>query len=596
MFKALSPQGWRHLLLLVVWIAIGTAFRFTNLQLKTPWNDEFATLVFSLGHSFRSIPLDRAITLETLLQPLQPDTGVNINAVIEHLMTESTHPPVYFVLTHLWLQLFPPVDGLASFQAARSLSAIFGMISIPAIFGLGWLAFRSRLVGQLAAAMMAVSPYGIYQAQEARHYTLAILLIIASLCCLVIATRTIQQRTPLALWLGLLWVGINSLGIAVHYFFTLTLLTEALVILGYGIRDLRSCWRDRRQPKLSSYWWRLVAVAAGTLVGGLVWIPAWQSVPDNRVTHWIFNSDFFSNGLEPIVRVVVWLVTMLSLLPIEGTSLPLTIASGVVLVIFIGWALPILVSGGRMQLERSPTSTKTQVLAGYVLVAIALILGASYSLGADLTIAARYQFFYFPAVITLIGAALAVCWQATELATKVELGWTTRQHSRLKFLITRGKTAVVIIWLMGCLGGLTVTSNLGYQKPDRADLLVPLILTKSQVPVLIATAHKTHEQTGEMMALGWDFNRQNHLSKSTNTDISTNSPLFLLADQESDSHDSAITLQTTLAQLPRPLDLWLVNFPRGSSTAESENCAVDAQPSSKINGYKYQLYHCQLDK
>jgi len=42
----------------------------------------------------------------------------------------------------------------------------------------GW--FRSRLVGQIAAAMMAVSPYGIYLAQEARHYTLAILLIIAS--------------------------------------------------------------------------------------------------------------------------------------------------------------------------------------------------------------------------------------------------------------------------------------------------------------------------------------------------------------------------------------------------------------------------------
>lgn len=591
MFKALSSHGWRHLLLLLIWTAVGTACRFTNLLVKTPWNDEFATLVFSLGNSFRSIPLDRAIALETLLQPLQPDIGVNLNAVTNHLMTESTHPPVYFVLTHLWLQLFPPVDGIASLGAARSLSAIFGIISIPAIFGLGWLAFRSRLVGQLAAAMMAVSPYGIYQAQEARHYTLAILLIIASLGCLVIATRTIQQRTPLLLWLGLLWVAINSLGIAVHYFFTLTLCTEALVLLG--------CWiRDWLQPKSlpSSHWWRLAAVAAGTLVGGLVWIPAWQSVPDNRVSHWIFNSDFFSNGLEPVVRIGVWLITMLSMLPIESPVLPLAIASGVVLVIFFGWALPIMIAGGRMQLERSPTRTETQVLVGYVLAAIALILIISYSLGADLTIAARYQFFYFPAAITLIGAALAVCWQAKELITQVELSWTTRQQARLQFLITKGRTAVVLIWLMGCLGGLTVITNLGYQKPDRADLLVPLIQAKSQVPVLIATAHKTHEQTGEMMALGWEFNRRDYLAKSTTTDVSISSPLFLLAEQESDSHNSAITLQATLAQLPRPLDLWLVNFPRGASTAESENCRLDAQPSSKINGYKYQLYHCQPAK
>ncbi len=37
--------------------------------------------------------------------------------------------------------------------------------------------------------MMTVSPYGIFQAQEARHYTLAIFRVIASVSCLVIATR-----------------------------------------------------------------------------------------------------------------------------------------------------------------------------------------------------------------------------------------------------------------------------------------------------------------------------------------------------------------------------------------------------------------------
>jgi len=209
--KATRWSRWLHALLLLVWLAIGTGLRFTHLASKPPWNDEFSTLVFSLGNSFRTVPLDIAITLDTLLMPLQPNPEAGIRTVIDHLMTESTHPGVYFVLTHLWMKLFAQDGGMLSFWAARSLSAIIGAASIPAIFGLGWLAFRSRLVGQMAAAMMAVSPYSIYLAQEARQYTLAILLLIASLCCLVMATQAFHRRIPLPLWVGLIWVGVNTI-------------------------------------------------------------------------------------------------------------------------------------------------------------------------------------------------------------------------------------------------------------------------------------------------------------------------------------------------------------------------------------------------
>lgn len=65
---------WLHLLLLLVALAIGTGLRFTHLASKPPWNDEFATVVFSLGNSLRTVPLDQAIALDTLLRPLQPLT------------------------------------------------------------------------------------------------------------------------------------------------------------------------------------------------------------------------------------------------------------------------------------------------------------------------------------------------------------------------------------------------------------------------------------------------------------------------------------------------------------------------------------------
>jgi len=60
---------------------------------------------------------------------------------------------------------------------------------------------------------------------------------------------------------------------------------------------------------------------------------------------------------------------------------------------------------------------------------------------------------------------------------------------------------------MGCIGGLTVVSNLGYQRLIALISLVPIIQKVSQVPVLIATAHKTHEQTGEIMGLALEFKR-----------------------------------------------------------------------------------------
>ena len=196
--------------------------------------------MFSLGNDFLSVPLDRAIAPDILLQPLQPNPAASIGDVIHNLATQDSHPPLYFVLAHLWMKLFPSEGGLVSLFAARSLPAIFGAASIPCVYVLSKVAFRSRLVGHLSAATIAVSPYAVFLAQEARHYTLAILWVIGSLTCLVIATRHIQNRTPLPIWVALSWVAINALGIATHYFFTFTLYTEAVVLISLAWLQLQT--------------------------------------------------------------------------------------------------------------------------------------------------------------------------------------------------------------------------------------------------------------------------------------------------------------------------------------------------------------------
>ncbi len=591
----------KTLLLLLVWLAIGIALRLTNLAAKPPWTDEFCTLVFSLGNSFHSVPLDRAIALDVLLQPLHPNPNTQVTDVLQHLLTETNHPPVYFLLTHWWMQRGQSdAVGLASIWAARSLSVLFGAASIPAIYGLAWLAFRSPLVSHLAAAIMAVSPYGIFIAQEARHYSLAILWVIASISCLVIATRHIQNRTSLPIWVTASWIVINFLGISTHYFFSLALSTEAFVLLALAWRQkskvrnqetqVRSqkrkfpfilpLWGSKLHPSsfiLSltphSPWWQILAVAVGALIGGLVWLPLFlNNSHGGELTAWIQGGDkSVITLISPIFQgLAVWL-TMLYLLPVEANSLPIVIVSGGLMLIFLLWALPIFRHGIVTRWRQPATRLMTQLFVGLVLSAIALFFFFAYVLNIDLTRGARYSFILFPAVIVLIGASLAVTWYEQPVFN----------FKKSRFFWQSGKASVTIIWLMGLLGALTVLCNLGYQKYYRPDLLVELMQSVSHSPIVVVTTHKTHVQTGEMMGIAREFKLAG--SKAA--------PQFFLAHQDQNTKISTDALQQALSDLPRPLDLWLVNF---SPPANFKNCVAQSLSSPPVDGYNYQLLHCNL--
>lgn len=543
---------WVHPLLLLAWLIIGLGLRFTNLTAKPPWIDEFATLVFSLGNTFVSVPLDQAIAPDILLQPLQPNPSASLGDVIHHLITKETHPPLYFVLVHQWMKLFPHPGELVSLFAARSFPALLGAASIPLTYVLGKLAFRSPLVGQLAAAMMAVSPYGIFLAQEARHYTLAVIWVLASLCCLVIATHHIQNRTPLPLGVIISWIVINALGIATHYFFVLTLVAEALVLIFLAWQQVKTL------VFFYPLWWRIYTVAIGTAISCLVWLPGFlQNRHRGGLTEWIRSDRVGLEWLNPIFQAFAAWVTMIMLLPIESPQLAIVIVSGLAMLVFAIWATPILLRGFKFQLHQPQTHLATQVLSGVVLGAIALFFILSYVFGIDVTRGARYNFVYFPAVIILVGASLATCWQTS-------------------------KKAVTIIWLMGLASSITVVCNLGYQKYYRPDFLLPIIHQNSQVPVLIATTHKTLVQTGEMMGIARELK-----FSSLQTNIQ-----FLLAHQQEDPNTSTVALENTLKQLPRPFDLWLVNF-HAPIAAEVNKCLPQTQPSAAVNGYEYKIYYCR---
>ena len=266
-------------LLLCLWTVLGSIVRFYNLDLKPASSIEIATIGYSLGHGFNQIAVDRLLDLNTLLASLRLDLTIGYRDVFQRLVEESTHPPLYFWLTHWWAGIWRSNGEIMSLQVARSLSAVLGTMAIPSMFALGWIAFRSRRAAHFAAILMAFSPYGIYLAQEARHYTLTILWVIASVACLVEALRLISQKQTVPVWLSLAWIIVNGLGIATHYFFVLALGAEAIAAIAF--------WLLNRQQPILKYVRSLIFVGLGTLATALVWLPIAVNVSGNEMTTWI---------------------------------------------------------------------------------------------------------------------------------------------------------------------------------------------------------------------------------------------------------------------------------------------------------------------
>ncbi|WAL60336.1 glycosyltransferase family 39 protein [Thermocoleostomius sinensis] len=590
---------WLHLWLLLLWTLLGLGLRLVNLTGKPLWTDEFSTIVFSLGNSFLTIPLDQLLTTEQLLQPLQPSSSASMRDVLRHLLSESNHPPLYFLLTHVWLKLFPAPNGWVSVWGARSLAAVLGALAVPASFGLGWFAFRSRLVGHLAAVLMAVSPFGIYLSQEARHYTLPLLWIIVSLGCLVTATRTIRHRDPLPMSIGLLWVVVNTLALATHYLTLLTLLAELMVMMVMG---LIQSWREQGQWYPSAHWWRIVAVVAGTMAGGLVWLPFLQDVPDSQLTAWI-QQDVRTGlqWLDPIAQLLAAAISMLYLLPIQAPSSPIVLVSVVLLVWVVLWTLPKLYCGLILQATNPNSRLPLMTLGGFVSSAILLFFAITYIFERDLTSALRYNFVYFPGAIVLMAASLATIWAGTKLPSEPKSVW-------LKHIYQGNRRTVIFIILLGLVGSLTVAWNWGYQKIHRPDVVAEAIRSYSQGDVLIAIPHQTHGQTGRLMGIAWALQHPSPTSPSSLAPtLSANPPLagaasksliphFLLARRSYDSGSMVRSLRQAFGQLPRPLDVWLINFrntPERPVSQFLERRQCEAQTDSfSTDGYQYRLYRC----
>lgn len=129
------------------------------------------------------------------------------------VLKADVHPPLYYQFLYVWIRLFGTGE-----RAVRSLSGLFYLLSVFAVFGLGRALYGNR-TALLCAAIYLASPLAILSAQFARMYALLSLLSILSTWLYI--QFSIKQNHSHLLLAG--YVLVNSLGTFTHiaFFFVL---------------------------------------------------------------------------------------------------------------------------------------------------------------------------------------------------------------------------------------------------------------------------------------------------------------------------------------------------------------------------------------
>lgn len=225
--KAL-PSIWR--ILLIVMVLFGVFFRLVFLDGKVFWVDEAFTALRISGYTEAEVVQDwieqPLTTVAELMRYQFPLGDRPLSGTIQGLASyEPQLPPLYFVLTRWWVQAVGP-----SIAAIRSLGAIASLLTLPLMALLSRELFPNRVTAYLAVCLIAVSPFQVIYAQEARPYSVWTLFTVAASWALL---RAMRRRG----WMD--W-GLYALSVALSlYTFVYTIFVMA-AHLAYGLWDRRS--------------------------------------------------------------------------------------------------------------------------------------------------------------------------------------------------------------------------------------------------------------------------------------------------------------------------------------------------------------------
>jgi mannosyltransferase len=149
----------RHLQSLILILAIlllGLFFRLYSLSAESIWVDEAYSLQFA-----------------------------NLN-LPQIFYLQDTSPPLYYVILHWWIRVFGVSESSLRFP-----SVIFGVLSILMIYQLGKQLFDLE-IGLICSLLLSFSVFHIEYSQEARTYSLSVLLTLSSMYFYIKALKTMN--------------------------------------------------------------------------------------------------------------------------------------------------------------------------------------------------------------------------------------------------------------------------------------------------------------------------------------------------------------------------------------------------------------------
>lgn len=208
-----SPNFTIYRWLILIFALLAFGLRLQNAEIFSFWTDEGLT------------PLRSGYTIPQIL-------GNQI--IIQEGITNDTHPPFFFLIIHFTRQLFGETDF-----AYRYPSLLAGVLLIPLLAQVGR-RMHGRCLGIVVTGLTAVNPLQIWYANEARMYTLPVLLVTAASYVL---WRTIENSNRVLLSQNqlirplFLYLLLAGLAFYTHY-------TAALLIVGQGVFWLLILWRQ----------------------------------------------------------------------------------------------------------------------------------------------------------------------------------------------------------------------------------------------------------------------------------------------------------------------------------------------------------------
>jgi hypothetical protein len=304
--------------------------------------------------------LDEALTVNI--------AGLPLSQLTEALRHDGS-PPLYYAVLHGWMQVF----GSGTF-AVRALSGVCSVACLPLAWRVG-----HRVGGRTAATaylvLLALSPFAVQYATEARMYSMAMLLVLAGGLALanLLERPSLRLSVAVALLTGAL--------LLTHYYALYTVAAVGAVLAWYAWRG-----EDRAAARRA-----LVAMVAGSLLF-LPWVPVLLYQSAHTGAPW----GSTGRGLRTVIDTLGVLVSGYR----DAGPVPLLLAVGLITLAVFGRAV------GRRRFEidligREPGRTLAVLTFGGLLLAVAVskVTGQAY--------VPRYASIVFPGVVLLLAVGVA---------------------------------------------------------------------------------------------------------------------------------------------------------------------------------------------